>query len=137
MVGVSGFVVDDPPCIIAFGERVESCAKDAIDANGAQGACDDAGPGCFAGGIGVRRQDPLAMRILRGFERELECLGRNGSCLSWRRADSANLCDDVGSQACESSAGGGPVMRNAEAGEFFEKRVHARCPLRARAWPPS
>ena len=34
IVGMGGLVVDDPPGIVAFGERLEPGAEDAIDADG-------------------------------------------------------------------------------------------------------
>ncbi len=105
---------------------IESGAKDAIDSNCAQAACDDAGPGCFAGSIGVRRQNPLAARGLsEALMAKSKALADMDSGLSERYSDGANMSGDVGLQAGKSGAGGGPVVRGAEMGELLKEHVYS------------
>jgi hypothetical protein len=56
IAGVGGFVVDDPPCLPAFGLRLESGSEDAVyanDVNGAETASDDSHPSDLTLGIRV------------------------------------------------------------------------------------
>ena len=75
MAGVGGFVVDDPPGVLAFRLGDEAGAEYAVHAYVGEGAGNDSGPADFAGGAGVGRENPLGNGVQRGVERELERIG--------------------------------------------------------------
>ena len=110
IVGVRGLVIDDPPCIPAFGERMKAGAEDAVHANRGEPSCDDSRPADFAGSIGVGRKDPLGLGVVGGIERKLERLGCNLSGQRRIEAGCAHLSSDARFALRKSGAGDGPIQ---------------------------
>jgi hypothetical protein len=115
-VGVSGFVVDDPPGLISGGLRLRASAEDAVYLHGAQTAGDDPGPANFARAFGVGRKDPLSDGLIGGIEGEAERFCGDGGGFGLIYTCGADLCGNLGLELLECGAGCVPVMRFAELG---------------------
>jgi len=76
--------------MIADGQGFAAGAEETIDTDLVEIAGDDAGPAGLGCGIGMRREDPLASRIVRGPGRDFECLGDESFRLRERDSKRAN-----------------------------------------------
>jgi hypothetical protein len=123
IAGVGGFVIDDPPGILAFRGRVEAGAEDAVHPDGVQAAGDHSGPANLAGGLGARRENPLGDGVERGVEREPERLGGDLGGPRGVKAGGARLGGDAGFELAKSGSGRVPIAACAPAGELLEERM--------------
>ena len=124
LVGVGGFVVDDPPDRGALRERSGSGAKDAVDLHSAQRAGENADPAGFRRIVSVGREDPLAVGLGGAGESETECFRGEAHRLLRLDAGGADLGGDAGLELLERGASGGPVAGGAVAGELLEEDVN-------------
>jgi hypothetical protein len=101
---VGSLVVDDPPRVFVHGIWRKSRAEDAIHLYRAQTSVDDSCPADLVLGLGVRRKNPLCLRVGGGLERNVERLRSYADGLLWIDTNSANFLRDAWrqlSQRCE------------------------------------
>lgn len=115
-VGVRGFVIDNPPDVTAGNERFGPGSEETINADGAEGAAEQAGPGSLRGCVGMRRENPLGNGVGGGARNQFDGTGGGGLCLSGREPGGACLGDE-GRQKCG---------KRLERGRHFKGAAQAR-----------
>jgi len=121
VVGVSGFVVDDPEGGVTFSAGLKAGAENAVDSDLMKIAANEACPARLACGVGVRAEDPLACRMIGGLDGDFKSCGSGGSGLSIGEAVGAELGYGARAGVFEGATCGVPIEHGAEACELFEK----------------
>ena len=114
----------------------DSGAEDAIHLHRAQAAVDDSCPADLVSGLGVRRKNPLRLRIAGGLERDFERLRGDAAGLLRIDANSANVGSDARRQPSQRCDGQPPAAVWPLAAPTAGTAREQPCPARAKANRP-